>query len=259
MADRQRVSVSLITFNEESNVRACLESAKWADEIVVVDSFSTDATQAIAREYTDRVIEREWRGINDQRQFALEQCSGPWVLCIDADERVTPELRDEILAVLSGPDPDCAGFLIPRKAWYLGRWIKHCGWYPDYKPRLFRKDKGRFGENDPHDKIILDGATRKLKGDLLHFTYRDLAHNADTINRFTTTRAKKFLREGRTAGFLDFTLHPLWRFFHQYVLRGGFLDGMPGLIISGMSAFNVFLRQAKVWEGTHATGEERPE
>lgn len=259
MSDRKRISVSLITFNEEENIRACIKSVKWADEIVIVDSFSTDRTVDIAAEYTERIHQRAWHGINDQRQFALGQCSEEWVLCVDADERVTPELRVEILKLLDGDGPDCNGFLIPRKTLYLGRWIKHCGWYPAHKLRLFRRSKGRFGDNDPHDRVILEGETKKLRGDLLHLTYRDMAHNADTINSFTTTRADRFVKRGKTTGFLDLTLHPLWRFFHQYIIRRGFLDGMPGLIISGMSAFSVFLRQAKVWEKTHAPEEERPE
>ena len=259
MSERPKISISLITFNEEDNIRPCLESVTWADEIVIVDSFSTDRTREIASEYTDRILQREWKGINDQRQYALGQCANEWVLCVDADERVTPELRDEILSLFSGGEPSCDGFLIPRRTYFLGRWIRHCGWYPGHKLRLFRKTKGRFGDNDPHDQVLLDGEVKKLARDLLHFTYRDLSHNVRTINSFTTTRAARLLKEGAGSGVLDLTVRPILRFFQQYVLRGGFLDGMPGLIICGMSAFSVFLRQAKVWEGAHPPKEERPD
>ena len=259
MSERAKISVSLITLNEEDNIRPCLESVKWADEIVLVDSFSTDRTLEIASEYTDRILQREWVGINDQRQYALEQCANDWVLCVDADERVTPELRDEILSLFADEEPSCDGFSIPRRTYFLGRWIRHCGWYPGYKLRLFLKTKGRFGDNDPHDQVLLDGKVEKLKGDLLHFTYRDLSHNVRTINSFTTTRATRLHKKGAGSGVLDLTLRPILRFFQQYILRGGFLDGMPGLIICGMSAFSVFLRQAKVWEGAHPPEEERPE
>lgn len=246
---QKRISVALITYNEEANIRACLDSVKWADEIVVVDSHSTDGTPGIAREYAEKVFARDWNGINEQRQFALEQCTGEWVLCVDADERVTPELRDEIRDLFAAGEPDCDGFLIPRRTFFLGRWIRHCGWYPGRKLRLFRREKARFGDNDPHDRVLLDGSTRTLKNDLLHFTYRDLSHNARTVNTFTSVRADRLLAVGAGAGFLDLTVRPLWRFFQQYVLRLGFLDGMPGLIICGMSAFRVFLRHAKIWEG----------
>jgi len=252
MSTRPSISVSVITFNEEDNLRACLDSVTWADDIVVVDSFSTDATLDIAREFTDRIHQRAWNGINEQRQFALEQCRGDWVLCLDADERVTPELRDEILAVFDRGNPDCNGFLIPRRAYYLGQWIRHCGWYPDRKLRLFRRASARFGDNDPHDKVVLDGAVKTLGGDLLHYTYRDLTHNLRTINTFSSVAAERCARQGRDTGVLDLIVRPPWRFIKQYILRLGFLDGLPGLIICAMSAFSAFAREAKIWELTEA-------
>ena len=259
MTNHPTIGVSLITYNEEDNIRACLESVKWADEIVVVDSFSTDRTLEIAREVTDRIHRRKWEGINKQRQFALERATTDWVLCVDADERVTPELRDEILERFNQGDPDCDGFLIPRRTHFLGRWIKHCGWYPDPKLRLFRREKARFGDNDPHDKVLLDGRTQRLENDLLHFTYRDLSHNVSTVNTFSSVQANRLAAHGTGAGVLDLTLRPLWRFFWQYIIRLGFLDGLPGLIICGMSAFGIFLRQAKVWEETQRSLGERPD
>jgi glycosyltransferase involved in cell wall biosynthesis len=247
---RPTVSACVITLNEEANIRDCLDSVRWADEIVLVDSFSTDRTVEIAREYTDRVFQRTWNGINEQRQFCLEQATGDWVFCIDADERVTPELRDEIMALLGRPDPGAEAFETPRRTWCHGRWIRHCGWYPGHKTRLFRRDRGRFGDNDPHDQVLIDGRVARLNGELLHYTYRDLAHHANTVNSFSTTAAKRLFQRGRRGGVAAMVLKPPWRFFWQYVLRLGFLDGVPGLIICLMSAYSVFLRSAKLWEMT---------
>ena len=245
---RPMISVCVISFNEEDNIRDCLESVSWADEIVVVDSYSEDRTLDIAREYTDRIFQRKWNGINEQRQFCLDKATHEWALCVDCDERVTPELRDEILATLERGDPDCNGFEIPRRTWHMGRWIRHCGWWPGHKLRLFRRSKGRFGDNDPHDKVILDGKTRRLVNPIEHFTYRDLAHQAATVNSFSTTAAKLRAARGRRDGVLAMIFKPPWRFFWQYVLRGGFLDGARGFIICVMSAYSVFLRSAKGWE-----------
>jgi len=252
-----RLSACLITFNEERNVLDCLESIKWADEIVVVDSYSADRTVELAARYTERVLQREWRGINEQRQFCLEQATGDWVLCVDADERVTPRLRDEIQGLLKS-GPSCAAYAIPRKTFYLGRWIRHCGWYPGYKVRLFRRDAGRFGDNDPHDKVLIDGAVGKLRSDLEHYTYRDLVHHASTVNSFSTTAAERLHRLGKRGSLWAMAFKPPWRFVWQYVLRGGFLDGGPGLIICIMSAYSVFLRSAKLWELSRADRRSTP-
>ena len=251
-AEKPPVSVCLITLNEESNIRDCLESVKWAGEIVLVDSFSEDRTLDIAREYTDRVVQREWRGINDQRQHCLELASNAWVLCVDADERVTPELAEEIKGLFRSGKPACDAFSMPRRTWYLGRWIRGSGWYPARKVRLFKKSAGRFGDNDPHDKVLVDGPIRKLKHDLLHYSYRDIAHHAATANSFSTTAARVRFRKGKRGSLATMLFKPPWRFFWQYVLRGGFRDGVPGLVIGVLSAYTVFLRCAKLWEMTLA-------
>ena len=253
---RPAVSACVITKNEEANIRECLESVSWADEIVVVDSFSTDRTVEIARAFTDKVIQRAWPGINAQRQFALEQAAGEWVFCIDADERVSPELRESIEAAFRDGDPDCDGFLCPRLTHFLGRWIRHSGWYPDYKLRLFRRSKGRFGDNDPHDRVLLDGPTRKLRGDLIHHTYRDLAHNVSTVNSFTTTAVEGLHRRGTRFHLAMMIVQPPLTFLKKYLLNRGFLDGVPGLIIAGVTGFRVFLKHAKLWEMRKAAGRE---
>ena len=240
----------VITLNEEDNLRDCLESVKWADEIVLVDSFSTDRTLEIAREYTDRILQREWNGINDQRQFCLDQATHEWALCVDADERVSPELRDEIQAVFGGGEPNCDAFEMPRRTYYLGRWIRGSGWYPAHKTRLFRRSRGRFGDNDPHDKVIVDGVTRQLTHGIDHYTYRDIAHHFSTVNSFSTIAAKRLFAKGKRSSFWPMLFKPPWRFFWQYVLRRGFRDGALGLIIGIASAYSVFLRSAKLWEMT---------
>lgn len=244
------ISVCVITLNEEENIRDCLESVKWADEIVLVDSFSVDRTVAVAREYTDRIFQRKWKGINDQRQYCLEVATHEWVLCVDADERLTPELANEIQSFFKDGDPECAGFEMPRRTWYLGRWIRGSGWYPAHKVRLFRRAAGRFGDNDPHDKVLIDGEVRRLRHDLLHYSYRDLAHHVATVNSFSTTAARRKFRKGKRGSLAAMLFKPPWRFFWQYILRRGFRDGVPGLLIGAMSAYTVFLRSAKLWEMT---------
>src|SRR5438477_414102 len=170
---RAPLSCTIICYDEEEGIRAALESVKWCDEIVVVDSFSTDRTVEICREYTDRIFQREWPGFVEQKAFALEQTRCAWVLNLDADERVSPELRREIEEVLRDPDAD--GYYVPRLVYYLGRWWRRGGWYPDYRLRLFRRDKVVWGGIDPHEKVILHGRSRRLRGPLLHYTYRDVA------------------------------------------------------------------------------------
>ncbi|MDQ7779931.1 MAG: glycosyltransferase family 2 protein [Planctomycetota bacterium] len=295
---RPKISVCVITLNEERNLGACLESVRWADEIIVVDSFSTDRTVEIAWKHTDKVQQRRWSGINEQRNFALSLATGDWVLSIDADERVSPELRAEIEKTLSSPPPGVCGFYVPRLARYLGRWIRHGGWYPDWKLRLFRRECARYAGKDPHDVVKLacaygsvsgsagtgggtqvphpnplpkgegesgcagippagetaasastsHGATRRLHGDLLHYTYRSFSDQLQQINTFSSVGAAELFEAGRRFRLAAMILHPIGKFFGTYFLRLGFLDGLPGLIVSVASAFYVFARHVKLWE-----------
>ncbi len=244
------VTACIITYNEERNIRDCLGSVEWADEIIVVDSYSADGTVAIAKEFTDRVIQREWSGINDQRRFAQDQAGHEWVFNLDADERVSPELAREI-ASLDFNSREIDGYLIPRCAFYLGRWIKHGGWYPDHKLRLYRKAKARFVDNDPHDTVELDGATAGLRGEIHHYTYRGISDQLAQIQEFSTVRAEGYLRSGRKFSYLQLLLRPGWKFLNTYLFRLGFLDGWPGFIISALSSYHVFVTWAKFWELTH--------
>ncbi len=242
------VTVCIITFNEENNIRRCLESVKWADEIVVVDSHSSDATVDICREYTDKIFFREFPGHIEQKNYALQCAGNDWVLCIDADEELSPLLSREIRIALEEKSGKYDGFLFPRHAYYLGRWINHCGWYPDYKLRLFRKSLGRWGGVNPHDKVELTGRTRRLNGDLYHYTYRDISQHLDTVDRYSTIYAREALKRGERFSLARLLFRPSVKFLEMYIYKRGFLDGLPGFIIAGILSYYVFLRYAKMWE-----------
>jgi len=252
---REPISCTIICYEEEDNIRAALESVQWCDEVLVVDSFSRDRTVAICREYTDRVYQRPWPGFVEQKAFALEQARFPWVLNLDADERVSPELRREIEEVLRAPRAD--GYYVPRLVYYLGRWWRRGGWYPDYRLRLFRRDRVVWGGIDPHEKVILHGRSARLRGPLLHYTYRDISDHLATINAFTGVAARELLLRGRTTALRDLLLRPLWRFARFYVFRLGFTQGLAGLFVAQSAAFYVFSKYAKLWEATHAKGGAR--
>jgi glycosyltransferase involved in cell wall biosynthesis len=246
-ATRPKITVTVRTFNEAENIRECLESVTWADEIIVIDSESTDDTVAIAREYTDKVIIRPWAGHIATSQFVTDQASNLWVFSIDADERVSPQLRDEI-AVLNLDSTPHDAFDMPRLHHFMRRWIKHSGWYPDRNIRLFRKDRCFWGGYAPHDKIQVPGSMGRLKGDIYHYIYRDLAHFAATKNSYSSLTAEDHFRNGRRATIAHFTVRPLWSFFHRYLLRLGMLDGLPGFIICVMEAHYVFMKYVKLLE-----------
>jgi glycosyltransferase involved in cell wall biosynthesis len=247
MTAKTKISVTLRTYNEESNVRECLESVAWADEIVLVDAESTDRTVSIAREFTDRVIVRPWAGHIATSQFATDQAANRWVLSMDADERVSPGLRDEILSLDLDAGPHDA-YEMPRRHWFMKRWINHSAWYPDRKIRLFRKDRCVWGGYAPHDKVQVPGSLGGLRGDLHHFIYRDLAHFAATKNSYSTLTALDHFRSGRRAGLADLTLRPLYAFLYRYLVRLGVLDGLPGFVISVMESHAVFLKYTKLLE-----------
>ena len=245
-----KISVTVRTYNEEQNLRECLKSVSWADEIIVVDSCSSDRSADIAREFTDKVIVRPWAGHIATSQFVTDQAQNLWVFSIDADERVTPELRDEILAL----DLDTTlhdAFEVPRLHWFMQRWIRHSAWYPDRKPRLFRTDRCHWGGYAPHDSVQVSGSLGRLHGNLLHFIYRDLAHFAATKNSYSTLTAIDHNRNGRKATLLHVTLRPLHAFMSRYFIRLGFLDGLAGFTICVMEAHCVFMKYLKLYELQH--------
>jgi len=245
----QKLSVTIITLNEEQNIRDALESVKWADEIVVVDSGSTDKTVEICKEYTDKVFYNPWPGYMSQKNLAIDKASHAWIFSIDADERVTPLLASEIQEALKEPKADA--YAVPRHVFYVDRWIDHSGWYPDYKIRLFRRDKAEWGGGNLHETVIVNGKVKYLKGDLIHYSFRDIAHHINTMNSFTTIASKEYIKSGKRFRFSDMIFRPVFMFFKSYILKQGFRDGLPGLVIAVAAAYHVFIKYAKLWELTN--------
>lgn len=225
------LSVITITLNEAGNIGACLDSVKFADEIIVVDSGSTDDTVAICRQAGAKVFTREFAGYGPQKNFALEQATGDWILSVDADERVPAELRDEILAAKS-----CDGYRVARKNFVGDAWIRHGGWFPDYSVRLFRRGKGRFNERAVHEAVEVTGTVGTLRHALIHHTCRDFDEFARRQERYAGLAAEEMWKAGRRAGKLDLLLRPRLTFLKMYVARTGFLDGWNGLRLAALYA-----------------------
>lgn len=245
-----RLSVAVITWNEEERLRACLESVAWAHEIVVVDAESTDKTVGIVREFTDRIWIRPWPGFAAQKNFAIDQTTGEWVLSLDADERVSAELRAEIERVVESPS-SADGYALPRKNFFCGVWVRHGGLYPDRQLRLFRRGRGRFVEHAVHESVEVQGTVARLDYPLLHESYRSLDEFIQRSNYYSTLAAREWLASGRRVGLLDLALRPLGRFASMYAFKRGFLDGWRGLLLAFLYAHYVFLRTAKVWGFQH--------
>jgi len=241
-----RLSVIIITHNEEENLPRCLQSVKWADEVVVVDSHSTDRTPQIAADHGCVYFDLDWSGFGAAKQAALDRATGDWVLSIDADEAVSDELGTSIAGVVKG-NHSYSGFEMPRCTNFLGRWIRHCGWYPDYILRLFRRDSGRFNQAVVHESIAVKGPIGRLAGDLLHYSYPNLEKYFTKSNRYTTLGAEEAFRHGKRAGMADLLFRPPISFFKHYIQKAGFLDGPQGLLVSSLSAAAVFNKYAKLW------------
>jgi glycosyltransferase involved in cell wall biosynthesis len=243
-----KISAVIITHNEEANIEAALLSlAGIAAEIIVVDSHSTDRTVKLARKHTDRIFERNWTNFSDQKNYGDGLAVHPWILSLDADERLSPELRAEIGARLDD-EPDCGAFSMPRKVYYLGRWIKHSGWYPDRKVRLFRKDRARWEGAYIHESLVVVGEVRKLKGDIHHYTYKNIADHLGRMNRFSDLGAQKLYAEKKKCRWYHLLLQPFGRFVKSYVLKRGFLDGFAGMVVSVLNGYGIFIRYAKLRE-----------
>lgn len=243
-----KLTVTVITLNEAAHITDCLASVAWADERLVVDSGSTDGTPDLARAAGARVIDRAWPGYAVQKNFAASEAAHDWILSLDADERVTPELTAEVRALLeSEAGPPKAGYRIPRVTWHLGRWIRHTDWYPDYQLRLYDRRRASWAARRVHESVEIElGDHGYLAGDLQHYAYRDVAHHRETMERYTSLAAEDMHARGRRAGPVSVTLHPAAVFLRNYVLRAGFLDGRAGLIVSLMNAHYVYMKFAKL-------------
>lgn len=260
--ERARLSACIITFNEADRIAACLDAIAFCDEIIVVDSFSTDATREIAAARGARVIERDWPGFRAQKQFALEACTHDWVLNLDADEIVSPTLRDEIEALrarhFEGPT---AGYSMPRCTEYFGRMIRRGAWYPDRKLRLVDRRRARWAGREIHEKMQADGPVAKLSGDLLHYSYRDLADQIARLERYAELMARAMFAEGKRARWWHLVLSPAWRGFRDLVLKRGLLDGWRGFAIATIEMNYVRQKFLKLWlldRGLPITARDRP-
>jgi glycosyltransferase involved in cell wall biosynthesis len=242
-----KVSVTIITFNEADHIAAAIDSASWADEVIVVDSDSTDDTVAIARSKGARVERRPWPGYVDQKNFAHSLASHDWIFSLDADERVTPDLAKEVRALLA-TEPPRKGYRMPRVAYHLGRWIRSTDFYPDYQTRLYDRRSARWTGLHVHESVNVDGGSGQLVNELQHYSFRDLRDQLDRINHYTTLAARQMYERGQRTGPLALVAHPPAAFLRNYVLRRGFLDGTVGLTISLMNSYSVFLKFAKLWE-----------
>jgi glycosyltransferase involved in cell wall biosynthesis len=240
------LSVVLITLDAASQLDACLASAAFADELLVVDSGSTDGTVAIARARGARVIEHPWLGFGPQKQFAVESAAHDWVLCLDADERVSDALRVAVQRELAAPR--ASAYAMARCNRFLGRWLRHGEGYPDWSTRLFHRGHARWSDDPVHEKVLGDGPVARLDGDLMHESAETLSRYLDKQNRYTTLAAERMASEGRQAGALQLVASPVFRFIKFYLLRGGFLDGLPGLVHVAIGCMNSFHKYAKLIE-----------
>jgi glycosyltransferase involved in cell wall biosynthesis len=241
-----KLSVTVIAKNESAHISAALASVRWADEIIVVDSESTDDTVALARQVTERVVVRPWAGYVAQKNFAASLASHDWILSLDADERITPALAQEIRETLANPAHKA--YRMPRVTWHLGRWIRTTDWYPDDQLRLYDRRSAKWTGQYVHEAVTVDGTIGRLNGEIEHFAYRDISEHLETIDRYTTYAAKQMKESGRHAGLLQIAGHPPLAFLRNYIARGGIRDGIPGLIISSLNAYYVFLKFAKLRE-----------
>ncbi|HEV7746303.1 MAG TPA: glycosyltransferase family 2 protein [Pyrinomonadaceae bacterium] len=254
-----KISATIITLNEAANIGDACNSLAWADEIVVVDSGSTDQTRKIAEDHGARVIVRDWPGFAAQKQFASEQASHDWIFSLDADERVSDELEASIATLRAQSETDLAdGYRISRRSYYQGRWIKGGGWYPDWQLRLFRKSRGRWPPRHIHESVKLesDACVAKLSGDILHYSVRDAAHHHRMIGeRYAPLAAQQMFDEGRQTSALRIATAAPAAFVGSYLLKGGFRDGLAGISIASFAAHHAFLKHLMLWEKQNKSSE----
>jgi glycosyltransferase involved in cell wall biosynthesis len=246
--DKIPLSVAIITKNEAENLPHCLESVSFAGQIVVVDSGSTDETVKIASDFGCEVIVKGWRGFGPQKQYAIDKCTNPWILVLDADERIPVDAAQAIKNVILNQSTAAAGFSFPRKNFFQGRWIRHAGWWPDRIVRLFRKGQGRMTPAKVHESVEVKGLVEPLDCPIEHYTESRLSHILMKIDQYSTIGAEEAFNEGKTASIWSAVLRAKLAFLHNYILRRGFLDGSPGLTLAVTDAINKFFKYTKLAE-----------
>ncbi len=239
-------SVVIVTKDEGKNIEGALDSARDAAEIIVIDSFSADGTVDICKKYTDKVYQKEWQGYARQKQMAVDIAAGPWVITLDADERLTPELRSEITKAINENKHN--GFYIPRKNFFIRRWIKHSGWWPDYTLRLFKKDAGYFEDREVHEKVVVKGGVSYLNNPIEHYTYDSISDFIKRNDTYSTLAAKELKKNGVVPNSFNLIARPMLTFIRMFFFRLGFMDGMHGLILAVLYSYYTFLKYAKTWE-----------
>jgi glycosyltransferase involved in cell wall biosynthesis len=249
MIEKIPVSVYVLTTNNRRTIEQCLRSLSWAEELVVVDSFSQDGTCEICKQYTDKLFQRKWTGHRDQYQYAADLTTQDWIMFVDADEEIPPELSEEIRTELNGRAKEFDGYFVYRRTYYLGRWIRYGGWYPDGEIRLYRRAKGRW-EGGLHAKLVVDGKVGVLKNQYFHYTYGNISDQIQTIDKYSNIAAVDLFQSGEKFSLFKLLFHPPFRFIKEYLFKSGFWDGLPGFVIIVSTMFYVFIKYAKLWELT---------
>ena len=257
MEDKISLSVAIITKNEAENLLACLKSVSFARQIVVVDSGSTDATVRIASDFGCEVLVEDWRGFGPQKQVAIDKCRNPWILVLDADERIPDDTARAIRAVVLRPSATAQGFSFPRKNFFQNRWIRHAGWWPDRIVRLFRKGRGRMTPAKVHESVEVEGLVEPLDCPIEHYTEGRLSHVLIKIDQYSTIGAEEAFNEGKTASVCSAVVRAKLAFLHNYILRCGFLDGHQGLTLAIADAINKFFKYAKLAELSRQINKKR--
>ena len=244
---KSKISTFIVCMNEEEQIERALKSVSWCDEIIVVDSGSTDNTLELAKKYTDKVIHNDWQGFVEQKRFALGHCSHEWILNIDADEEVSEELKNEIQELLKS-NPSANGYEINRVVNFMGKWWRKGGWYPEYRLRLCKKSETTWGGENPHEKALVSGKIKKLKGELFHYTYNNFHDQINTLNKHSSDSAVAMAKRGKKASLIKIFGNPILRFVKFYFFKKGFLEGFTGFIVSILEAYYVYLKYIKLWE-----------
>jgi len=245
---QESVSVVIVTFNEERNIKLCLESARWADEIIIVDAYSSDKTLSMVREFTDKIYQRPWEGFGIQKNYAMKKATCPWIFILDSDERISDGLREEILETVRSVPHNIVGFRVPRKNYFYGYWIRNGGCYPDYQLRLLQNGAGYLDDAEPHNKMILSGEMGTLESPLIHLTCPTVGDHLKKLPNFSRLAAREKAKTKKTVGWYDLIFPPLATFLKMYFSRNSWKDGMAGFIYSIQASLYTFLKYAKLWE-----------